>query len=79
MSLWFTDAEMDGSLMYKWEGVACRHGGGPQTKGPNGGLGVVVFADSHSEARLDTRINPQSSNPLQNSMYWDPLQSAGQQ
>jgi type II secretory pathway pseudopilin PulG len=44
------------------------------------GLGVVVFADGHSEARKDSNINP-PENPadetgmsLINCRYWDPLQ-----
>jgi len=77
MSLFWNTAEMDGSNQ-KYEGIACRHGAG-SGKVSNGGRGVVVFADSHAEARLDKNINPQSSNPLQNSRYWDPLKTAGDQ
>jgi prepilin-type N-terminal cleavage/methylation domain-containing protein len=77
MSLYWPNAVMDGSNL-GYEGIACRHGGG-SGKGINGGLGVVVFADSHSEARKDQNINPQASNQLKNSKYWDPLQSAGSQ
>jgi prepilin-type N-terminal cleavage/methylation domain-containing protein len=47
-------------------------------------LGVVVFTDSHSEARKDAQINPPidplgagSSKALINSRYWDPIQRAG--
>ena len=68
---------MDGTSS-KYEGVACRHGGSGG-KGRNGGLGVVVFADAHSEARKDENINPNASNPLLNSRYWDPLKRAGDQ
>jgi prepilin-type N-terminal cleavage/methylation domain-containing protein len=45
--------------------------------------GVVVFTDSHAEARRDEAINPPadpgSGNPkgLINSRYWDPLKRAG--
>ena len=77
MSSYWTDAQMDGSAP-KYEGVACRHGGS-SGKGRNGGLGVVVFADAHSEARKDQNINPSASNPLLNSRYWDPLKIAGDQ
>ncbi len=77
MSSYWTDAEMDGTSS-KYEGGACRHGGSGG-KGRNGGLGVVVFADAHSEARKDENINPNASNPLLNSRYWDPLKRAGDQ
>ncbi len=77
MSSYWPNAVMDGSNPL-YEGIACRHGGGP-AKGVNGGLGVVVFADSHSEARPDDKINPQAANRLQNSMFWDPLRRAGSQ
>jgi len=77
MSSYWPNALMDGSTPL-YEGIACRHGGGTG-KGINGGLGVVVFADSHSEARKDQNINPQASNPLINSRYWDPLKRAGDQ
>jgi len=53
--------------------------GGAASKNINGGVGVVVFADSHSEARKDANINPQASNQLINSKYWDPLLRAGDQ
>lgn len=45
--------------------------------------GVVVFADSHAEARQDAAINPPvdpgSGDPkgLVNSRFWDPLKRAG--
>jgi prepilin-type N-terminal cleavage/methylation domain-containing protein/prepilin-type processing-associated H-X9-DG protein len=45
--------------------------------------GMVVFVDSHAEARKDAEINPPvdpgSGNPLGliNSRYWDPLKRAG--
>lgn len=77
MSLYWPTALMDGSNP-AYEGIACRHGGGPG-KGVNGGLGVVVFTDSHAEARKDGNINPQKGAPLKNSKYWDPLQGAGDQ
>ena len=75
MSSYWPAAAMDGSQP-GYEGVACRHGGS-KGKGKNGGLGVVVFADGHSEARKDQNINPSGANPLLNSRYWDPLKGAG--
>lgn len=48
MSAYWPNALMDGSNPL-YEGIACRHGGGPGN-GINGGRGVVVFADSHAEA-----------------------------
>jgi len=80
MSLYWDTAFMDGSNgMY--EGIACRHVGRGKGvgKGESGGRGVVVFADAHSEARADININPQASNKLKNSQYWDPFQRAGNQ
>ena len=77
MSLWWQNAVMDGSNL-QYEGIACRHGAGAG-KGVNGGLGVAVFADSHAEARVDQKINPQAGSPLINSKYWDPLKQAGEQ
>ena len=77
MSSYWPTAVMDGSDP-GYEGIACRHGGS-SVKNINGSLGVVVFADSHSEARKDAAINPQASNHLKNSKYWDPLQRAGDQ
>jgi len=49
------------------------------------GLGVIVFADCHAEARRDKDINPARDpewcdgdvRELINSKYWDPLQRAG--
>ena len=75
MSSYWPAAAMDGSQP-GYEGIACRHGGS-KGKGRNGGLGVVVFADGHSEARKDQNINPSGANPLLNSRYWDPLKGAG--
>jgi prepilin-type processing-associated H-X9-DG protein len=50
------------------------------------GTGIVVFADSHSEARKDAQINPPvdplgsgSAKALINSQFWDPIQRAGDQ
>jgi hypothetical protein len=77
MSLYWPTAIMDGTNP-GYEGIACRHGGGRGRK-INGGLGVVVFADGHSEARKDQNINPQAGNQLKNSRYWDPLKAAGDQ
>ncbi len=77
MSSYWPNAAMDGSDA-GYEGVACRHGGS-KGKGRNGGLGVVVFADAHSEARKDQNINPNAGNPLLNSRYWDPLKRGGDQ
>ena len=50
---------MDGSNT-AFEGVATRHGG-TKARGKNStsGRGVVVFADSHSEARLDRDARPE--------------------
>ena len=76
MSSYWTAAAMDGSQA-GYEGIACRHGGS-KGNGRNGGLGVVVFADGHSEARKDQNINPSGANPLLNSRYWDPLKGAGE-
>ena len=63
MNIWWPNAGMkkgDGN-----EGVDIfRHA-------PNG---VVVFNDSHSEARKDAQINPPVSGSLVNSRWWDPLQ-----
>ena len=75
MSSYWPNGVMDGSNPL-YEGIACRHGGSGG-KNINGGLGVVVFADSHSEPRKDANINPQTSNKLINSRYWDPLVRAG--
>ncbi len=77
MSSYWPQSAMDGSQT-TYQGVACRHGG-TAGKGMNGGLGVVVFADAHSEARKDQNINPNAYNQLLNSKYWDPLQRAGNQ
>jgi len=77
MSSYWPNAAMDGTQT-SYQGIACRHGGSG-SKNINGGLGVVVFADSHSEARKDGDINPQGSNQLKNSRYWDPAQRAGTQ
>lgn len=77
MSAYWPNAVMDGSNL-AYEGIACRHGGGPG-KGVNGGRGVVVFTDSHAESRPDDKINPQAANRLINSMYWDPQRRAGSQ
>ena len=56
-----------------FEGVATRPGG-TKARGRNAtsGRGVVVFADSHPEARLDRAINPPSDGCLANVKYWDP-------
>jgi prepilin-type processing-associated H-X9-DG protein len=50
------------------------------------GTGIVVFADSHSEARKDAQINPpvdplgsDTAKALINSQFWDPIQRAGDQ
>jgi len=77
MSSYWPTAVMDGSDP-GYEGIACRHGGS-SAKNLTSSLGVVVFADSHSEARKDVNINPQKSDQLKNSRYWDPLQRAGDQ
>ena len=77
MSSYWPNAIMNGSNP-NYEGISCRHGGSGG-KNINGGVGVVVFADSHSEPRKDANINPQAANQLQNSQYWDPLLRAGNQ
>ena len=77
MSAYWPNAIMDGSNP-AYEGIATRHGSGPRN-GLNGGRGMVVFSDSHAEARTDDKINPQAANRLQNSMYWDPLRRGGSQ
>lgn len=77
MSSYWPQAAMDGTQS-TYQGIACRHGGAGNSH-LNGGLGVVVFADSHAEARKDANINPQGSNQLKNSQFWDPLQRAGTQ
>jgi hypothetical protein len=49
-------------------------------------LGIVVFADGHSEPRKDSQINPaadpkyagNAAKGLLNSRYWDPIQRAGE-
>jgi prepilin-type N-terminal cleavage/methylation domain-containing protein len=77
-SSWWPMACMDpaNSMHSAFEGVSTlRHRG----------LGVMVFADAHSEARRDKDINPWrdpafgGADPrgLINSKYWDPLQRAG--
>ena len=72
MSLWWPNAVMDGSNT-AFEGVATRHGGSKERgKNSQNGRGVVVFADSHSEARKDRDINPPSNGSLVNVKYWDP-------
>jgi prepilin-type N-terminal cleavage/methylation domain-containing protein len=49
----------------------------------HGGIGVMMFADGHSEARRDSQINPPidpitfDPRGLINSRYWDPLKAAG--
>ena len=81
MSMYWPMAAMNGS-QGSYQGIACRHGGG-SSRNNNGGLGVLVFADSHAEPRKDGNINPQgtaTADPLQlvNSRYWDPMLRAGE-
>jgi hypothetical protein len=78
MSLWWPNAVMDGSNP-AFEGVATRHGSSARGKNDLLGRGVLVFADSHSEARRDANINVPANGSLVNSMYWDHLQRAGRQ
>ncbi len=78
MSLWWPNAVMDGSNT-EFEGVATRHGSKVRGKNDNEGRGVIVFADSHSEARKDARINVPVMNSVLNSRFWDPFQRAGKQ
>ena len=74
-SCWWPNASMKSpSFSTMYEGVEMvRHGG----------VGVMVFADAHSEARKDAKINPpvdpSSLDPrsLINSKYWDPRKQAG--
>ena len=77
MSLWWPNAVMDGSDPY-FEGIATRHGSSNE-RGKNAvnTRGVVVFVDSHAEAKKDADINPPSQNSLINSQYWDPKLKAG--
>jgi prepilin-type N-terminal cleavage/methylation domain-containing protein len=72
MSLWWPNATMDGSNQ-AFEGVATRHGSTSE-RGKNAQTtrGVVVFVDSHSEARKDKDINPPANGSLVNVKYWDP-------
>jgi len=54
-------------------------------KSRHGGVGVVVFNDSHAEVRKSASINPPSdpissgARGLINSKYWDPLIRGGDQ
>ena len=78
MSLWWPNAIMDGSNP-DYEGIATRHGSLAKGKNDRAGRGVVVFADAHSEARVDAEINVPATASLVNSRYWDPFQRAGKQ
>jgi prepilin-type N-terminal cleavage/methylation domain-containing protein len=76
-----------------WWAKACENVAGSSTQQYEGvymlrhkGTGIVVFADSHSEARKDVQINPPvdplgsgSAKALINSQFWDPVQRAGNQ
>ncbi len=72
-SLWWPASCMDSnaSISKGYEGIDPRR---------HFGAGVVVFNDSHSEARKDQLINPPvdpvsgSAKGLINSEFWDPLQ-----
>ena len=77
MSSYWPQAAMDGTQT-SYQGISCRHGGTPN-KNNNSGLGVVVFADGHSEPRKDANINPITTGSLNNSRYWDPQQCGGDQ
>lgn len=77
LSLWWPNAVMDGSNP-NFEGIACRHGSKSRGKNDLTGRGVVVFADSHSEARKDADINLPATGVIINSRWWDPFQRAGQ-
>jgi prepilin-type N-terminal cleavage/methylation domain-containing protein len=76
-SLWWPKSTQTApSKSQQYEGVcAVRHKG----------VGVVVFTDSHAEARRDSQINPpidplgagNAGQALINSHYWDPIQRAG--
>jgi prepilin-type N-terminal cleavage/methylation domain-containing protein len=74
-SCWWPNSSMTApSFSTMYEGVEMvRHGG----------VGVMVFADAHAEARRDSKINPPvdpitfDPKGLINSRYWDPLKAAG--
>ncbi len=74
-SIWWPNSSMNApSASTMYEGIEMvRHGG----------IGNIVFADGHSEARKNSQINPPvdpgtfSPQGLVNSRYWDPLRSAG--
>jgi len=78
-SAWWAKAceNVAGSSSQQFEGVyMSRHKG----------TGIVVFADSHAEARKDAQINPPvdplgsgNSKAVVNSQFWDPIQRAGNQ
>ena len=78
-SCWWAKAceNVAGSSSQQYEGVyVLRHKG----------VGIVVFADSHAEARKDAQINPPvdplgsgSAKAVINSRFWDPTQRAGGQ
>ncbi len=72
MSLWWPASVMDGSNP-AFEGIATRHGN-TKVRGKNAQdtRGVMVFVDSHSEARKDKDINPPSNGSLVNVRFWDP-------
>jgi prepilin-type N-terminal cleavage/methylation domain-containing protein len=78
-SIWWPNSCMDPKVSNGgFEGVEVKRHGGKT------GLGPVVFADAHAEARKDAAINPPidpgagSANGLVNSRFWDPLQRAGE-
>ena len=76
-SIWWPNSSMTApSLSTMYEGIEMvRHSG----------VGVMVFADAHSEVRKDAKINPPvdpctfDKRGLINSRYWDPLKAAGDQ
>ncbi len=80
-SCWFPNSCMNPKVSNgSYEGIeVSRHG----SSGFSSGMGNVVFADSHSEPRKDSNINPPtdpgsgSAQGLNNSRWWDPLQRAG--
>ena len=81
MGLDGTNGASSGSLW--WPAAATKTYPGAVNEGVNttrhDKIGMVNFADGHSEARKDKNINPPYDLSVVNSRYWDPTQRAGQQ
>lgn len=83
MGLDGTNGASSGSLW--WPSAALKNSPNPMvaSEGVNvsrhDGVGVVNFADGHSETRKNKNINPPADRSLVNSQYWDPKQRAGKQ